>query len=79
MQDEKEKSLQILGKGVKTLRLKRKWKLSTLAYRIGLSSSTITRIEKGENEPKYYTLKRIAEAFGYNLSEFFEIIENLKN
>lgn len=75
MQDTKNETLQKLGNGIKALRQKRKWKLETLSYRIGISPSTVYRIEEGITEPKYLTLKKIAAAFELSLSEFFAHIE----
>jgi len=76
MQEDNQKSLQILGKHIKKLRQQCKMKLSTLSYRVGVEPSTISRIERGITEPKYLTIKNIAQAFGCNLAQFFENIEN---
>lgn len=75
MQENNQKNLQILGKHIKNLRQKHKMKLETFSYYVGVEPSTISRIERGKAEPKYLTLKNIAEALGYNLSKFFENIE----
>ena len=45
------------------------------AYENDIPKSTLTRIERGENEPQVITLKKIAEAFGWSMSELFENIE----
>lgn len=64
-----KKKLQYLGKRIKDLRLSKELKLETLAYRVGISPSTIFRIESGTSEPKYLTLLKIADAFKMPISE----------
>ena len=75
MQNSKNKNLLILGNSIKKLRIKHKWKIETLAVRVGVSASTIFRIESGICEPKYLTIKNIASALSMTLSEFFAYIE----
>lgn len=65
-------NLQKLGNAIKSLRIKRKLSLSALSHRAGIDPSTLKRIEDGESEPKYFTLKNLASACGLSLSEFFE-------
>lgn len=80
MQDEDSKSLQRLGKALKAIRLKRKWKLSKLSNYAGIRPSTLMRIESDESEPKYLTLEKIAYAFNLSLAELFqEISTHLQN
>ena len=78
MQYNKSKSLQFLGKAIKSLRNKRKWKKQTLAFYVGLSPSTISRIERGECEPRYNTLKNIASGFDLKLAEFISYVEDIE-
>ena len=59
-----------LGNHIKTLRKERKLTISALCYKNGLEPSTISRIEKGQIEPKYLTLLNIAKAFDLSLTEF---------
>lgn len=75
MQDDSKKCLQKLGKAIKTLRIKRKLSLSALSHRAGIDPSTLKRIEEGESEPKYFTLKNLALACELSLSEFLEKME----
>ena len=75
MQDDKNNELKLIGKSIKRLRIKNHWKLETLGVRVGVSASTIYRIECGKSEPKYCTLKYIANAFNIQLSEFFSYVE----
>ena len=62
--------LQKLGNHIKKLRKERKLTISALCYKNGLEPSTISRIEKGQIEPKYFTLMNIAKAFNLSLAEF---------
>ncbi len=62
--------LQKLGNHIKKLRKERKLTISALCYKNGLEPSTISRIEKGQIEPKYLTLMNIAKAFDLSIAEF---------
>ena len=65
-----------VGEAIRRIRVE-KYKKSALmfAYENDIPKSTLTRIERGENEPQIITLKKIAEAFGWSMSELFENIE----
>lgn len=75
MEKDTLKTLQKLGKNIKTLRKKRKLTLQALSIRAGIDASTLNRIEEGISEPKYFTLKNIAKGLELSLSEFFEIVQ----
>ena len=45
------------------------------AYENDLPQATLSRIERGDNEAKLVTLKKIAESFNWSMSEFFKQIE----
>ena len=45
------------------------------AYENDIPKSTLSRIELGQNEAQLVTLKKIAEAFGWSMSELFYNIE----
>ncbi len=62
--------LQKLGNHIKKLRKERKLTISALCYKNGLEPSTISRIEKGQIEPKYLTLMNIAKVFDLSIAEF---------
>ncbi len=65
-----------IGEAIRRIRTE-KYKKSAImfAYENDIPKSTLTRIERGENEPQVITLKKIAEAFGWSMSELFENIE----
>lgn len=73
----KEKTYcQMVGKAIREIRIEQTGKSSLLfAYENDIPKSTLSRIERGENEAQLVTLKKIAEGFGWSLSELFEHIE----
>ena len=52
-----------LSKQIKNLRIKKGYSQEELSEKSGLSLRTIQRIEKGENEPRGDSLKRLSTAF----------------
>ena len=48
-----------------------------LAERIGSTQSAIARMEKGEAEPKLYTLEKLAEALGRDLLVHVRAVEEV--
>ncbi|DAA83153.1 MAG TPA: hypothetical protein DCS44_06495 [Cyanobacteria bacterium UBA10660] len=75
--NEKEKTYcKMFGKALRDLRVAKTGKSSILfAYENDIPKSTLTRIERGENEAQLITLKKIAEAFGWSMEELFKHIE----
>lgn len=73
----KEKTYcQMVGKAIREIRIEQTGKSSLLfAYENDIPKSTLSRIERGENEAQLVTLKKVAEGFGWSLSELFEHIE----
>ena len=73
----KEKTYcQMIGKAIREIRIEQTGKSSLLfAYENDIPKSTLSRIERGENEAQLVTLKKIAEGFGWSLSELFQHIE----
>ena len=60
----------MFGKALRDLRVAKTGKSSILfAYENDIPKSTLTRIERGENEAQLITLKKIAEAFGWSMEE----------
>ncbi len=45
------------------------------SYENDIPKSTMSRIERGENEAQLVTLKKIAEGFGWSMAELFSHIE----
>ena len=65
-----------VGKAIRALRKERTNKSGLLfAYENDIPKSTMSRIERGENEAQLVTLKKIAEGFGWTMAELFSHIE----
>ncbi len=66
----------LVGDAIRKIRIERTNKSSLLfAYENDIPKSTLSRIERGENEAQIVTLKKIAEGFGWSMAELFEHIE----
>lgn len=76
MNDREKYYCKVVGAAIRKFRME-KFKKSALlfAYENDIPKSTLTRIERGENEAQIVTLKKIAEAFGWSMAELFENIE----
>ncbi len=75
---EREKEYCIyVGKALRAIREEQSGKSGLMfAYENDIPKSTLWRIENGENEAQLVTLKKIAEGFGWSLSELFKHIED---
>ncbi len=67
----KSRAPHILATNVVVLRARHRFSQVGLAERAGVSRVTISRIERGEGDPKLAILERIAAAFGVGLGELF--------
>lgn len=76
MNERERKYCKAVGNAIRKLRIKITGKSGLLfSYENDIPKSTLTRIERGENEAQLVTLKKIAEGFGWSLAELFENIE----
>ena len=67
----------MVGDAIRKIRVEKTGKSSLLfAYENDIPKSTLSRIERGENEAQIVTLKKIAEGFGWTMTELFQNIEN---
>lgn len=72
---EKEYCIKV-GNAIKNLRIEYTKKSARLfAFENDIPKTTQWRIESGENEAQLVTLKKIAEGFGWKMSELFSHIE----
>ena len=69
MADENERSQEKLGERIKTLRSKKGITLEKLAYGVGISKGNLSDIERGKNDPRYSTLKAIADGLEMSLAQ----------
>lgn len=66
-----------IGDVVRKLRATRGWTIDDLVERAGISKMTISRLERGEGDPKRSSLDAIAKAFGLDgASELFALERN---
>ncbi|MGE7776845.1 helix-turn-helix domain-containing protein [Chitinophaga sp. NPDC101104] len=57
-----------VGKAIVAIRAKLNMKATELANKIGISKTALSQIETGKARPNAATLKKIAEAFGTDVS-----------
>lgn len=60
---------------VAEVRLATGWKQSVLAYKVGISRSTLIRIERGEVIPSIYVALRLSDFLGVPIEELFSLEE----
>ncbi|HBN73195.1 MAG TPA: transcriptional regulator [Sutterella sp.] len=70
-----EESLQVLGRNIRSARLKRRLPQEVLAERAGIGLSTLTKIEKGNCGVAIGTVASVIQALGMGLP-FSEILAN---
>lgn len=66
---EKDIKLVLLGKRIREIRIQKEMTQSEIAERSGVASNYIAMLERGERNPTYLTLLKIAEGFGMNICE----------
>jgi len=66
---------QLIGRKLKTTRLKNDYTIQELASKSGVSSNMISRIERGLTTPSVEILMRLANAFGMSIGYFVEEAE----
>lgn len=67
-----KKYCKLVGEAIKELRKEyTKKSIRIFAYENDIPKSTLSRIERGENQIQLITLKKIAEGFGWEISELF--------
>jgi transcriptional regulator with XRE-family HTH domain len=67
-----------LGEAVRTLRQKTGLSQDALAARAGLDPSSIARIEAGNMDPSWGSMRRIAGGLGIPLEDLAELAEDLE-
>lgn len=78
MKDKEKQYCKMVGDAIRKIRVEKTGKSSLLfAYENDIPKSTLSRIERGENEAQIVTLKKIAEGFGWTMAELFQHIEQM--
>ena len=76
MNEREQEFCKLIGQIIRNLRKECTNKsLSLFAYENDISRSALSRLETGKIQPGVILLKKIAEAFGWSLSELFARIE----
>lgn len=66
----------ILGSTIAQLREKKGWTQGELGRMVGMTQSSISRIEKGQSSPDANQVRVIARAFGMSATDFTSIVED---
>ncbi len=66
-----------IGEYIKEQRIRKGLTQEELATKIEVSVRTIQRIEKGEVDPRTFTLQAISEALGIQYEELIDIVKEL--
>lgn len=74
----RDKELVAFGQAVRELRAERRLTQEDLAYRISLTVSQLSRIERGQVNPKWGTVMRIASGLGLGPVELAAKAEEIR-
>jgi transcriptional regulator with XRE-family HTH domain len=66
-------SLVTVGQNIRTLRMKYGWSLRDAARRLDISTSALSKIETGVTDVNLSRLEQIADIFGVNLIQLWEL------
>ena len=72
MDDNRDQLLLALGERISKQRKKRGITLEKLAYEMGISKGNLSDIEHGKRDPRYSTLKAIAEGLDMHISQLLK-------
>lgn len=76
MKEDDKEFCRIVGKVIRKLRIQKgAQSLCAFAAKNDIPSSTLSRIEVGENEAQLHTLKKIVDGLGITLSDLFLSVE----
>lgn len=67
-----------LGEAIRQLREKRSMSQEDLAHDAGVTTSTISTIERGRSNPTWATVKGIAQALGVSMRELAQLVDELE-
>jgi transcriptional regulator with XRE-family HTH domain len=63
----------LLSSRVKQLRVAKSWNLEQAANHIGLSRSSLSKIERNEMSPTFHAMQKLAQGFGLDLIDFLSL------
>lgn len=65
----------VLGRVVASLRERRGMSQGELAQRVGITQSTLSRMERGQGQPDAFTLKKLAEALDVSVADLTDWVD----
>lgn len=65
----------VLGRVVASLRERRGMSQAELASAVGMTQSTLSRMERGQAQPDAFTFRRLAEALGVTVAELSSYVD----
>jgi len=65
----------VLGRVLASLRERRSLSQAELAARVGMTQSTLSRMERGQAQPDAFTFRRLAEALGVTVAELSSYVD----
>jgi transcriptional regulator with XRE-family HTH domain len=68
-----------LGKAIRQLREKRGATQEALAYEAGVTTGTLSLIERGQSNPAWGTVKGIAQALGTSMGDLAKLADTLES
>lgn len=68
-----------LGAAIRQLRAKRGVTQEDLAHDAGITTGTLSLIERGQSNPTWGTVRSIARALGVSMSELAKVAHKLEN
>jgi transcriptional regulator with XRE-family HTH domain len=68
-----------LGEAIRQLRNKRRLSQEDLAHAAGVTTGTISAIERGNSNPTWGTVKRIAKALDVSVPELAKVADKLEH
>lgn len=67
-----------LGKAIRQLREKRGDTQEALAYEAGVTTGTLSLIERGQSNPAWGTVKGIAKALGVSMGDLAKLADGIE-
>lgn len=67
-----------LGSAIRQLREKRGLTQETLAHEAGITTGTLSLIERGQSNPAWGTVSRLVDALGASMGEVGKLVDKLR-
>jgi transcriptional regulator with XRE-family HTH domain len=67
-----------LGSAIRQLREKRRLTQEALSHEAGITTGTLSLIERGQSNPAWGTVSRLADALGTSMGELGKLVDRLR-